>query len=511
MAIKNGRQKGATLLELMLVVGLLGAATLLAFSEKQIEIEQQKARVVGLQLSQYNNAIRSYIAKNASITNAQKSGSAWLKSTSCGGPYAPGTEFLPCDFPAATIADPIDFGMLSFSTSIVVTGAGTARSISATTTTGQFSVASGGGAMKPRSDLAGIAALTAASATQTGYKNNGNGGLSPYGAATDASYKSNPLDARITMVAANKADNDVWLRTDGGNKMHAPLRFDSSDPLNRTIVGASRIQNLAGEVLYLGAPSGLYPASAARVVADADTEIIGNLRVRAAAVVDGAIAAGGSITTQGHVSAAGSVSAAGNVSASGSVIAGSNVSASGSVTAQANVSASGSVTAAGNVYASGHVLAGQSVQAQIFYDSNNTGFYVDPASVSVLNALQSNNITNLGSLESKGRVYAREHVALGAVVTEGWGCDTNGLIGRDASGKTLSCQNGLWASNGGGAPTCQAINIPGNKALDVTTYQCPAGFTKTGWDTTGQGWRQSSTPGLIIGANDWSVVFCCKY
>ena len=129
----------------------------------------------------------------------------------------------------------------------------------------------------------------------------------------------------------------------------------------------------------------------------------------------------------------------------------------------------------------------------------------------MLNALQSNNITNLGSLESKGRVYAREHVALGAVVTEGWGCDTNGLIGRDASGKTLSCQNGLWASNGGGAPTCQAINIPGNKALDVTTYQCPAGFTKTGWDTTGQGWRQSSTPGLIIGANDWSVVFCCKY
>jgi len=511
MAMQKKHQRGTTLLELMLVIGLLAVVTLIAFNEKQVDIEQKKARVVGLQLNQYNNAVRNYIAKNTSISNIDRSGSAWLKSTACGGPYAPGTEFLSCDFPAATVADPIDFGLLSLETSIGVTGSGNTRKVNVITTTSQFAIPAGGGSIKVRSDLAGIAALTAASAANTGFSSGGSGGLTPSGATTDASYKSNPMDARITMVAGSKADNDVWLRTDGGNQMHAPLQFDSSDPLNRTIVGATRLQNLAGAVLYLGAPSGLSPATASKVVADADTEIIGNLRVRAAAVVDGTIAAGGSITTQGHVSAAGSVSAAGNVSASGSVIAGGNVSASGSVTAQANVSASGSVTAAGNVYASGHVLAGQSVQAQIFYDSNNTGFYVDPASVSVLNALQSNTITNLGALDARGRLLAREHVALGAVVTEGWGCDTNGLIGRDASGKTLSCQNGLWASNGGGAPKCQDIQIKGYGLPDVTTYQCPAGTVKVGWDTTGKGWRQSATPGIYIGHNDWAIVHCCQF
>lgn len=480
-------QHGATLLELVLVVGLLTVGTLLAFGEKQIELEQQKARVVGIQLSQYNNAVRSYVAKNSGIVNAQKSGSAWLKNTTCGGPNAVGAEFLPCDFPAATVADPIKFGLLTLDTAIDVTGAADARRVTATTTTGRFQV-SDKGVNQPRSDLAGIAALTAASAAMTGPNAAGAAGLTPYGAATDASYKSNPLDARITMVAANKSDNDVWLRTDGANQMHAPLRFDSTNALNRTIAGASRVQNIAGQALYLGAQSGISPATAAKVISDADTEIIGALRVRGAATIDGSVLTGGNITSQGAISAAGNI------------------------TSQSNISANGSVSAGGNVNATGHVLAGASVQAQIFYDSNNTSFYVDPASTSVLNAVQSNYITNMGTLESKGRIYAQEYVALNGIAYEGTGCTTNGLLGRDSSGKTLSCQNGVWAPNGGSSPTCQAINIRGNVSYpDVTTYSCPTGWVKTGWDTTGQGWRQSGTAGIIIGANDYAVVFCCKF
>lgn len=55
------------------------------------------------------------------------------------------------------------------------------------------------------------------------------------------------------------------------------------------------------------------------------------------------------------------------------------------------------------------------------------------------------------------------------------------------------------------------LNIPGYSSNDVTTYSCPAGYTKLGWDTTGQGWRSSSTPGLIIGQNDYATVFCAKF
>lgn len=314
---------------------------------------------------------------------------------------------MPCDFPDATVANPIAFGMVSLDTTIQVTGSGDARRVSVTTTTSPFSLPSTAGA-KIRSDLSVIAALTAASATQTGFKTGVGGGLTPYGAATDASYKSNPLDARITMIAANKADNDVWLRTDGGNSMHAPLRFDASDPLNRTIVGAFRLQNLAGEVLFLGAPSGVNPATTSKVIIDSDQEIIGSIRVRGSALIDNALTVSGSITSQG------------------------------------NIATAGSVNAGGNVVANGHLLAGGTVQAQIFYDSNNTSFYVDPSDTSVLNNVISNSISNNGTLESKGRVHAREYIAVGGVATKGAGCDTNGLIARDTTGKTLSCQLGIW-------------------------------------------------------------------
>ncbi|MGK8983751.1 shufflon system plasmid conjugative transfer pilus tip adhesin PilV, partial [Pseudomonas aeruginosa] len=44
-----------------------------------------------------------------------------------------------------------------------------------------------------------------------------------------------------------------------------------------------------------------------------------------------------------------------------------------------------------------------------------------------------------------------------------------------------------------------------------TTYACPAGYTKIGWDTTGSGWRYSRTPGIVVGQNDYATVFCCKF
>lgn len=485
-------QLGATLLEMILVLSLLAVGTLMALWDKQVEMEQQKAKIVGFKINQYNGAVRSYIAKNPDLIAAVKSGTTWLKNTSCGGPLTVGSEYLPCDFPTATVAAPIPFGMLSFNTSIDVTGTGSSKRITATTTTGQFSVPRGN-VIEVRSDLAGIAALTAASATQTGFTNNGSGGLTPAGAGTDSSYKSNPLDGRITMITSNKADNDVWLRTDGGNKMHAPLRFDATDPLNRQIEGASRIQNLASDVLFLGTASGVAPATASRVVVDTNTEIIGTLRVRNSLTVDN----GATVT--------GNVQATGNVNAGASVTAAGNVNANGSVWAAGNVSANASVTAAGNVTAGGAMVS------QLYYDANNTGYYVDPASTSQLNAINSNSINNAGPIVSNGRIYSNEYIQLSGYAAEGNWCASNGLIGRDGAGKTLSCQNNVWQSNSGGAPSCVSITIPGYAANDVTTYACPASYTKVGWDTTGENWRNSSTPGLIIGKNDWAVIFCCKF
>lgn len=426
MRHNNKSQRGATLLEMMLVMGLLAVATLMAFWDKQVELEQQRAKAVGLQLNQYNGAVRSYVAKNPALVASVKTGSAWLKNTSCGGPLAVGDEYLPCDFPTSTVASPIKFGMLSLTTTLDVTGTGSTKRITATTATSAFSVPTDS-IIQVRSDLAGIAALTAASATQTGVSSHAGGGLSPYGAATDSSYNSNPVDGRITMVASNKADNDVWLRTDGGNKMHAPLRFDATDPLSRQIEGASRIQNLAGQVLFLGAASGTAPVTASMVVVDASTEVIGSLRVRSGLIVDS-----GAIVT-------------GIVRATGNVISEASVIASGHVTAVGNVTAGAGVSAGGNVSAVANVSAGQGMLAQVYYDSNNMGYYLDPDVTSSLNAINSNTIINSGNMISNGRLYANEYVQLNGYAVVDTPCGANGLVGRDSAGKILSCQAGVWA------------------------------------------------------------------
>lgn len=524
------RQRGVTLLELILVIGIMAVMTMLSFYEKQTDLEQSRARQVGGYLYQYNNAVRSALAQGFVTGTTTKVGTDWLKNSTCGGTKAVGSEFLPCEFPTATIADPILFGRLSLTTTVVVTGTAPNRKFTATTMSSPFTLTSPSGGSDVRADLSGIASLSAAAALTSGFQS-GASGLSPYTATTDSSYKSDPVTAKITMVASNTANNDVWLRTDGGNKMHASLGFDGTNPTDRMIVGASAIENFAGQVLRVGSGSGLTAVTGAGVVIDSTAEVLGDFRIRRMLTVDNSVSVTGNIAASGNVTAQGNVISNSTVSAAGNVTAGGSMSASGNVTAGGSMSASGNVTAGGamvspiyydannmgyyvdphatsvinTMVAAGNVTANGALVSQIFYDANNMGYYVDPHATSNLNAMQANAVTSFG------RMRAGEFLDLGGVATVGWGCAPSGLLGRDASGKAISCVNGVWEALGGGGPTCMNINIPGYAAYDVTLYTCPAGYTKTGWDTTGENWRSSSTPGIIIGQNDYAVVFCCRF
>ena len=55
---------------------------------------------------------------------------------------------------------------------------------------------------------------------------------------------------------------------------------------------------------------------------------------------------------------------------------------------------------AGNAYFTGEVIASTSHKSPIFYDSNNTGYYLDPHATSNLNTVQVNTIRNDGSVSS---------------------------------------------------------------------------------------------------------------
>lgn len=461
-------QHGFTLIELILVIALASVMTMLTFYEKQSDFEQARARQVGGYLYQYNNAVRSALAQGIVPSTTTKIGSAWLKNSSCGGVLGVGSEFLPCDFPAATTIDPIKFGRLSLSTAVVVSGTAPNKKYLATTMTSPFTLAESSGVAKLRADLAGIASLSAAAALTSGFQIGAAGGMSPYTATTDSSYKTDPLTGVITIVASNTSDNDVWLRTDGGNKMHATLNFDGTNPADRMIVGASSIQNFAGQVLRIGAGSGLAPVTGAGVVIDATTEVLGDFKVRRTLTVDNGISVTGDVNASGTVRAGANLEANGNAIVQGSVSANGAVSAGGNVNAGSNVNAGGAfvgqifydsnnmgyyvdphatsnvntLNATGNISSAGNVTAGGAVFGQLFYDSNNTGYYVDPHATSNLNSLYSNYIA------SNGRVRAAEFVEVGGVAGEGGGCAPNGLIGRNGAGAVLSCQNGVWKGAG---------------------------------------------------------------
>ncbi|WP_454869838.1 type II secretion system protein [Pseudomonas putida] len=352
-------QRGVTIIELILVVGLMSAMTMLTFFEKQYDLEQAKARNIGGQLFQYNNAVRSALAKNPPTASATYSGSAWLKSSACGGMLSPGEEYLPCDFPLATVINPISFGNLALTTVVSVTGTAPDRTVTATTSTSAFSL-SENGLMKVRSDLAGIAVLSAASAVGTGVQNIA-GGVSPIAATTESRFNSDPITGVMTFVSSNTAANDIWLRTDGSNGMHSSLVFDSVDPYSRQILGASLVQNVAGQALFLGTGSGLTAVTSASVVVDSSAEVLGAFRVRNTLTVDG------------------------------------TASVAGKLTVASDIAAGGSITTAGNLVVSG------ATSSQVYYDSNDSTYYVDPNGSSNLNAVAANYVSSNGANRENGK------------------------------------------------------------------------------------------------------------
>jgi type II secretory pathway pseudopilin PulG len=429
-------QRGVTLIEMILVIGLMAMMTILTFYEKQSDFEQARAKVVGGLIFQYNNAVREALAKNIPASSANYAGSAWLKSSACGGMLTPGQEYLPCDFPLATVTNPVPFGNLSFTTIVAVSGTPPNRTFTATTSTSAFSVGDAGTGMKVRADLSGLAVLAAASAVGTGVQSV-SGGASPIAATTDSHFNSDPLTAVMTFTASNTASSDVWLRTDGSNSMHKTLNFDGAAFADRQITGASRIQNIAGQALFLGAGSGLTAVTGSGLIVDTDAEILGSFRVRNILLVDGATNLGSTLNVSGNTSMGGTLAV------SGAVTTGSTITAGGNVYAPIYVDSND-----GNYYVDPNgtsrqnaVLANTSY-ASVFYDINNPGYYVQPSGATRLNGIWANGIVDYGNLE------VGQFLQLDAVSTQGLGCAPNGLVSRDALGGLLSCTNGAWASPG---------------------------------------------------------------
>ena len=116
---------------------------------------------------------------------------------------------------------------------------------------------------------------------------------------------------------------------------------------------------------------------------------------------------------------------AGNAVISGTATVGSHASIGGNASVAGSATVYGNASIAGNASVSGR-LTSTDIVTQRIYDSNNTSYYVDPASVSRLN-------------------YANiDGAQINAIETENSACSPNGRIARTNSGLILSCQSGKW-------------------------------------------------------------------
>jgi prepilin-type N-terminal cleavage/methylation domain-containing protein len=267
----RSRQKGFTLIEMILVIGLMSVATMITFYEKRLDMEQTQARATGVKLYEYNNAVRAWVSQNVGAPNGLKPvGTAWLKSNTCPTPGGSPIAYLPCNFPDMTPASPVRFGQVAVQSDVVTTGAVPNQVTTVTTKTlSGFSVLNGS-TTTLRTDLAGLAAVVAAAG--------GVNSISPMLASTDGSVTSDPALGTITLEASNNGAADAWLRTDGSNTMNSNITYKATNPANlRELTNVSRVQSLTSEILYLGGVGSL--AAGQSVVVAANQSVNGVLTV----------------------------------------------------------------------------------------------------------------------------------------------------------------------------------------------------------------------------------------
>lgn len=96
----------------------------------------------------------------------------------------------------------------------------------------------------------------------------------------------------------------------------------------------------------------------------------------------------------------------------------------------------------------------------LYFEKQGGGWYMsDPQWLRSLSdkGISTGGEMHAGRLSSDGRTTVGEYIQLGGIANENAACSDNGLIGRTADGKTLSCQAGMWKGSG----------------LSLVLYQCP--------------------------------------
>ncbi len=488
--------KGFTLLELLLVIGITTSMAVVTFQDKMLETEQSQARRLGMEIFQYNSAVQNYLAHQsgqqnpASVAGTFK-GVNWLKSTSCGG--TADKAWLSCNFLSHS-GGKTTLGRLGFTTEIKYDPS---VGLTGRTVMDKLSLGSGSSTQE-RADLSGLAALVASGAYAVSEDGKAVRAQDSTVAYCPDTAGTSPINAvcqgdkgSIVMLSRNLSAADRWLRVDHGNAMQNALEFRTGDPtpasqtdiqaidsVSRQIRNVARIYNLGSgnsngesDNLYLGKRYGNAAKSMATlpsnaVVIDADQEVLGKL------VVAASIDAKGDISTKANLKADGSAVIKKDISAGSDLSVGGKTTLAGDVSAQSNVSIGKSLSVAGeidgkqnlkianggnfggdviakNITAGGKIAGGTlnisgsgyfngELFAQRLVDSNDPAYLVDPNNESNFNEVRVTTLNARGNINATN-VNATNEVRGRTVIANG---DT--VAGGYAAGQYLLSNGTAW-------------------------------------------------------------------
>jgi len=432
------KNKGFTLLELMLVISITTSMAIVTFQDKILETEQAQARRLGMEIFQYNSAVQNYLAHQSGSTNPSSlqgkyTGVNWLKSTSCGGTAS--QEWLSCSFLSQT-GGKTTLGKLNFNTEIKYDPA---AGLTGRTVMSKLSLGSGG-SVEDRADLSGLAALIASGAYTVSEQSGAvtaqdstiaycpeTTGVSPINAVCQGDRGS------IVMLSRNLSESDRWLRVDHGNVMQNVLEFRTGDPtpasqaniqaidsVSRQIRNVARIYNLGSgnsngerDNLYLGKKYGNAAKSMVTlpnnaVIVDADQEVLGKLIV--AATID----AKGNISTDGDLIAKKNADIRGNISIGADAQIGKNLTVSGQTRSVGNLYTDGQLSSKGSAFIEGALQANQKITGLGSLDIKQDGVFGGNVRANNINAagnidgasISSRSLNVSGGGRFGGAVYA---------------------------------------------------------------------------------------------------------
>ncbi|MEI7348109.1 shufflon system plasmid conjugative transfer pilus tip adhesin PilV [Dickeya chrysanthemi] len=390
-------KKGFSLLELMMVLSVASAVSLMKFQELKHEQENIQASAAGEQLKQIGEAVNGYISirydRLSTLTDASGTGTD-------PGPRSCSVSTSTCTITYQTL---INEGLLPASYSGVNVNKSTYAIQLKRSGSSPNYVVNGlittalpwkeGGDI--RYDLLGKAMQTAgvdsgmtqSTTTASGYQGawkETTTGFSNITAAGLLAYR----------VGYDSAMYSVYLRRDGTLPMTGDL-------------------NMGGQNIYN-----------AQNITAAGTTISGTLKSMGETQVGTTLTVGGNANIGGDITASGNIFSGQTITANGSISTGDSLYARNSIYTGNESSTKAYMNKNGNIYGSGN--------AQLDGNINANG-----------------NINSYSQITASQRLTTGEFLQINGVANVGWGCSPNGLQGRAVNGNILSCVDGVWKGSEG--------------------------------------------------------------